>query len=534
MIKLTPSSVFEEYKKSINFKNSIGKHGIFEQAVINERFYVGDQWHGANCGNRRPLVRHNIIKRIGEFKMAQILASPFSVKYGINGVPRLSSASKVPLKNRALNIKESKNIGNDELNNLEDVLDKYYLVTSKRLHLNSVFATALKDAYIFGTGIVYTYWDGRIQTGTVKNSVPITGDIKTEVLDVRNVSFGNPYEKDIEKQPFIIIASVKSTDDIAKMCLERGGDEFALNRICSLGEKATLLTLLYKATDADGKETVMCAKFTENETVCPPYNTRLRRFPLAVFRWDDLKSTVYGESEITHIIPNQIAINRMITANVWAAITMGMPLMLVNGDTIEGDITNDPGQIIKVFGTNEDVAGSVKYVTPPDITSNFGNSVNTLIETTLTQCGANEVALGDSKADNMGALSIMRSAATMPLNLIKENFKRFVEEVALIWADFWITQYGLRKIKINDDSGIWYMPFNGDRYKGLTISCSAEVVPAPEFTAKESISLLTALLEKNIITKKEFFERLPSGLIPDCETIDVSPIEKKGETNDGI
>ncbi|MBO4468508.1 MAG: hypothetical protein J5766_04335, partial [Clostridia bacterium] len=425
-------------------------------------------------------------------------------------------------------------IGNDEINSLSEALDKYYLVTSKRLQLDTVFSSALKDAFIFGTGIVFTYWDDKVNTGIIKNSVPITGDIKAEVLDVRNVCFANPYEKDVEKQPFIIIASKRSTKDIEDTCSQFGGDEFTLNKIRTLGDRSTLLTVLYKQTDENGNETVMCAKFTENAVVRRPYNTMLRRYPLAVFRWEERKESIYGESEITHIIPNQIAINRMITANVWASITMGMPLMLVNGDTIEGDITNDPGQIIKVFGTNEDVAGSIKYVSPPDITSNFGNSVNQLIENTLTQCGANEVALGDGKAENMGALNIMRNAATMPLNLIKNNFRHFAEEIALIWADFWITQYGSRKIKICDETGIWYMPFFADRYKDLSLSCFAEVVPTPEFTAKESVALLTQLLEKKIITKKEFFDRLPDGLIPDRDTIDLSSDEPKGEENDGI
>ena len=534
MIKLTPSSVFEEYNKCTNFKNSIGKRGIFDQSLINERFYIGDQWHGANCGNRRPLVRHNIIKRIGEFKMSQILGSPLTVKYGINGMTRRYDSSSLPLKERMSGRKEPKNVGNDEINSLNEALDNYYLVTSKRLHLDSVFASALKDAYIFGTGIVYTYWDDMIKTGTVKKTVPVTGDIKTEVLDVRNVCFGNPFEKDIEKQPYIIISSVKATKDITDQCLEYGGDDFTLNRIRNLGENPTLLTVLFKAPDKDGNETVMCAKFTENAVVRSPYNTMLRRYPIAVFRWDERKESVYGESEITHLIPNQIAINRMITANVWACITTGMPLMLVNGDTIDGEITNDPGQIIKVFGTNEDIESSVKYVSPPDITSNFNQNINTLIETTLTQSGANEVALGDSRADNMGALNIMRNAATMPLNLIKENFRRFAEEIALIWSDFWITQYGSRKIKMSDESGIWYMPFNGERYKNLSLTCAAEAVPVPEFSAKESVELLTKLLEKKIITKKEYFERLPAGLIPDRETIDTSTDRTKGEQDDGI
>ena len=535
MIDLTPASVFEAYNKGINFKNSVGKRGIFDQSIINERFYIGDQWHGANCGNRRPLVRHNIIKRIGEFKMSQILGSAFTVKYGINGMTKQATPSAaVSLKKRMAAGKYSKEIGNDEINSINEALDKYYLVTSKRLGIDSIYANALKDAYIFGTGIVYTYWDEQINTGISKKSVAVKGDINSEVLDVRNVYFAEPYKNDIQKQPYIIIASKRPTGEILEMCDEYGADEFTQKQISNLGNETTLLTVLYKSTDSDGCETVMCAKFTEKAVVRAPYNTMLRRYPLAVFRWDERAGCIYGESEITHLIPNQIAINRMITANVWSSITMGMPLMLVNGDTIDGEITNDPGQIIKVFGTNEDVEGAVKYVTPPDVTSNFGNSVNTLIETTLAQCGANEVALGDSKADNMGALNIMRNAATMPLNLIKSNFRHFAEEIALIWADFWITQYGTRKIKISDESGIWYMPFNAERYKDLSLCCFAEALPTPEFTAKESVTLLTQLLEKGFITKKEYFERLPQGLIPEWEKIDIEHTSAKGEKNDGI
>jgi hypothetical protein len=43
----------------------------------------------------------------------------------------------------------------------------------------------------------------------------------------------------------------------------------------------------------------------------------------------------------------------------------GMPIMLANGDVINGDITNDPGQIIKIYGDLNDVAGAIRYVQPP-------------------------------------------------------------------------------------------------------------------------------------------------------------------------
>ena len=76
-----PFEIYEEYRKAADFKSALGKRGLYEQNRINERFYIGDQWYGAKCGNDRPLVRHNIIKRIGDYKMSQILSAPLSVSF---------------------------------------------------------------------------------------------------------------------------------------------------------------------------------------------------------------------------------------------------------------------------------------------------------------------------------------------------------------------------------------------------------------------------------------------------------------------
>ena len=81
----SPENIFKEYEAARRFKAAIGKHGLFEQGRINERFFVGDQWHGAQCGNERPLVRHNVIKRIGDFKISQLTGSAVSVKYSAEG-----------------------------------------------------------------------------------------------------------------------------------------------------------------------------------------------------------------------------------------------------------------------------------------------------------------------------------------------------------------------------------------------------------------------------------------------------------------
>lgn len=94
-----PQAIFSLYKSGTDYKASLGTRGIFDQAKMNERFYVGDQWHGANVGNR-PLVRHNIIRRIGEYKRAVICANPISVNFSAEGVPNTNDTVTQTLENR--------------------------------------------------------------------------------------------------------------------------------------------------------------------------------------------------------------------------------------------------------------------------------------------------------------------------------------------------------------------------------------------------------------------------------------------------
>lgn len=91
-----PAQMFAEYEAGRSFKAGLGKHGLYEQGKTNERFYVGDQWYGARCGNDRPLVRHNVIKRIGDYKMAVVSSNPVTVNYSVEGVPDTTESAVPP------------------------------------------------------------------------------------------------------------------------------------------------------------------------------------------------------------------------------------------------------------------------------------------------------------------------------------------------------------------------------------------------------------------------------------------------------
>lgn len=541
-ITLEPSKIFDEYQKGINFKNSIGDRGLFEQNKVNERFYSGDQWHGAKCGNDRPLVRYNVIKRIGDYKIATIGAAPVAVNYSAEGVPNTlelrEQSKKIKSTESAQKINEYFNQNTpsaEEINLVMSALCDYQKVTSERLKFDMIRTDALRNAYIDGEGIIYTYWNGDIKTGLYADysrTKPIMGDIECEVLDIENVYFGDPNLDDVQKQPFIIIAQRKSVGELKAEALRNGVSKEEINSILPdrdtgymAGErsrlepddsqKATVLTKFWKERSIDGNDFIVKAcRVTKSAVIRPEWNIGVRLYPLAKFSWDKRKNCAYGESEVTHLIPNQIAINRMVTASVWAVMTMGMPIMLVNGDIVQEPITNDPGQIVTVNGSDS-LERSIRYIQPPNITTNFNSNISSLIAQTLSQSGATEAALGDVSPDNTSAIIAVREAATLPLQTMQNRYYQFCEDVARIWAEYWIMQYGKRSLKIEDEKGVWYMPFDGERYKDFIISVKVDIGASTLWSEAQSVKTLDNLFEKQVIDSVQYLQRLPKGVVPD-------------------
>ncbi len=511
-----PNEIFGEYRSGVAYKSSLGKRGMYEQNRINERFYIGDQWHGAKCGNERPLVRHNIIKRIGDYKMSQVLNAPIKVDFSAEGIPTDSDF--------VLSRNSIKDDSPEEVTVMTSAFGKYFDTTAERINFSELQDKVLRNAYITGTGVLYTYWDSDVRTGLYADDfkqVKIKGDICCQVLDIEDVYFADVYTEDVEVQPYIIISTVCDTQAVVREARLHGADISTLRMIedSQNNGKIMVLTKLFKEYKKESGYTIKCIKVCENAVIRPEFDTGLKLYPISVFKWERKNNSAYGESEITYLIPNQIAINRMITANVWSAMTTGMPIMLVNGDTVTEKITNEPGQIIKVYGNSEDVAGAVKYVTPPTFEKDYDSSINSLINNTLTQSGANEVALGDSKADNATALMTMRDAAVMPLQIIKNRFYSFIESTARIWAEFWITRYGNRKIKIKDEKGVWYLDFDAERYKDIIVNTKVDVANSTVYSEKERTDTLLSLYDKGIINREQLIVRLPDGVVSDRDAL---------------
>lgn len=536
-----PALIDRQYRDGIAFKNGLGDRGAYEQGRMNERFYVGDQWHGAQCGKDRPLLMHNVIKRIGDYKMSTIGAAPLAVTFSADGVP-CAAVERERLQDERARIAAGGRFDEGELSDSERInlvmgaLTDYFRVTAERTGFEQIKASVLRNAYVTGTGVLYVYWDDRIMTGLYadeRHTAPIRGDIRFEVLDIENVYPGDPTLDSVQEQPYILIAQRCRVDDIRRRMRQNGRPQEQIDAIRpdrEIGEmsgdlaekepedsrKALVLTKLYKQYAADGETfTVMAAEVCGDSVVREPYDTRLRLYPLAKMDWERRNNCFFGDSEVTYLIPNQIAINRANTASAWSVMAAGMPIMLVNGDLVPGGVTNDPGQIIRVYGSAAETASAVRFVEPPNSTQQYAALVDSLIVNTLTQSGANEAALGDIDPKNTSAIMAVREASIRPLNMAQNRFYAFIEDAARICAEFWVSLYGERLIHISDKNGDWYLPFDGKRYRDLAITTRVDVGAAGVWSESQSLQALDGLLQNGVIDADQYLERIPKGIVPD-------------------
>lgn len=525
---ILPEQVQQEYRQGVEYKRQMGTHGMVEQGRINERFYSGDQWYGVNCGDSRPLVRHNVIKRIGDYKMAVVGAAPVSVRYSAEGVADTPGIrEQVEEYRRAMGRGEAAAPPQQHAARTQaatQALTDYFQTTAKRLKLDYLKQRVLRNAYIAGTGVLYTYWEDSIGTGQFADAActtPIRGDIAAEVLEIEQVYMGDVTVEDIQQQPYVLIAQRRPVAQLRQLAKRHGCREW--ERIRGDGEggregHATLLTRFWKET-GEGGYTVHAMQVCGDVTVRAAWDMGLRLYPLAVFRWEEKRHCCYGESEIPTLIPNQIAINRTVSAGVWAVMMMGMPIMLVNGDVVSQPITNDPGQVIPVYGSGEEVREAVRYVDPPAFSAQLDANVQNLISDTMTQAGVSSTLLGDVQPTNTSAIIAVREASLMPLQMMQNRFYTFLEEVARIWAEFWLTMYGCRGLRIEEEQGVWYMPFDGAAFRALLPDIRVDVGGGDAYSEAHVTETLDNLYKNGIINAKQYLSRLPRGSVPRLDSL---------------
>lgn len=417
--KKTPDieKIKREYEAGITYKQRIG---LFETVKQNENFFLGRQWEGVNAPDLEKPV-NNIIRRIVTYAISQIVSDDVAAE--VKNYPNAQN----PINDAALEFINRE---------IEHVLERTQFTTLSR--------DWIRDAAVDGDACAYFYWNPDVTTGT-----DFKGAIECESVDNTRVIFGNPAVADVQKQPFLIIPKRMLVEDAKREAENSPGgqpnditadDETEQPNTDKLenDNQVTVFVRLWKNHDTG---TIWCSKSTEKAWVRKAWDTGLELYPVAYFSWDKVKNSYHGQSIVTSVIPNQIAINKLEAMLIKAVKDMAFPKIVYDATKIER-WNNRVGEAIATIG-DPNVAVA-RVMQGAAISPQVQQLIDSLMALTKDTMGASDAALGNVRPENTSAIIAIQKAAAAPLELQRKAYYQFVEDCARVLVDMMRCYYGTR------------------------------------------------------------------------------------------
>lgn len=508
----------KQYKDGLSYMRRMG---FLDKWPEYERFKAGDQWPAVTQrtkGLPRPVF--NVIDMVESHKVASVMSEQINMIF---------SADEM-----------------DEDNPMDvdvgDLFTRFSATTWERIKQDELNEEALDIAANTGTTIWHYYWDNNVKGGV---KYPYIGEMEGEVLDPINVFFGNPQQRDVQKQPYILISSREMVENVKKYARANGAsnemiamikpdkdtqDEgYDMAKVEVTGSaKVTVLTKYWKGSD--GK--VYFAKTASGITIKKPTNTGLSLYPLVVMQWKRRKKSIHGVGDTEGLIPNQKAINTLIAMQILSVQLTGWPKMVYKSNAINPSIvTNAPGEMIEdklPIGQGD----GVKYLNPPSMPNTAANLVEAILGYTRQMTGANEAATGSAPSAQLNATAIMllQKAAAIPIESIKRRFYRAVEDIGRVWEDFWKVKYNIpRMVVLKDDDGEEYGEiFQGSQHADTPLNLKIDVGPSSTYSESLMLTSLQDALNSGHMTYEQFLRYAPKNVVPFRDRLLKEMDEKKG------
>lgn len=494
MIDVTkPQALWDAYEQGRDWKSSID---LFDTVEENERFYIGDQWHGLDAPHIvKPVLNH--LKRVVSMLVAKIAADDIAAKI----TPFLTDENSEKI---------SKMVSRE--------VDK----VMELLNIKQMAKRGVRNAAVDGDCCVYTYWDADAPTGQDSK-----GMVAAELIENINVYFANPHTVDVQGQRFIIIARRLPVEDVREKAEKHGVKKILLDDIKAdddshQGENndsglCTLLTVLFKKDS-----TIHAVETTEKVIIRKEWDTELHRYPVAWLPWEIQRSKMHGRAAITDMIPNQIAINKVYAGLIRVMERMGFPIMLLNRDYMKG-FSGLPGSILEISGAPMDVRQFAAYLEGAPINPNITAITDNLINQTRDTMGTNDATTGDVRPDNASAIIALQTADTVPLELIRQNYNGFIEDIVRNIVDMMSANYGTRMVEqdIVDEMGqpttvMADFPFDTIEYENLRVSVDIGAASMwSEITQMDAInSIFTSGIMDDVNRFKLYLETVPDKYVP--------------------
>lgn len=500
------------YEKGKEYNYSID---IYNNVNTNERFYRGDQWDGVSSGGL-PKPVFNIFKRIIGYFSSSIMQS--SVKMRFSFISPHGGSTGIS--------EEEAGVASDKLNRIIEM-------RWEKNKTDNLLASSLTDAAVSGDAVCYTYWDPSVKTGQ-----PFTGDFVSVLVDNTNVFFGDPNNKDVQSQPYILIAARETVSSLRKQAYENGIPESEIDRIKPDNDTETqsgdmakkeldntkCISLIKLWKDENGK--VLYRKSVRSTVIKDTTDTRLSLYPLAFYNWTPVKNSWHGQAVGTGLIENQIFINKGFAMVMKHMMDTAFSKVVYDSTVVDG-WSNRVGEAIAVNGPVDSVA---KVISPGQMQAGMLDVIQLAINNTKEFLGATDTALGDVQPTNTSAILALQNASAVPLENVKRSVYQFVEDLGLIWLDFMFTYYDDRRaVAMAGNGNESYESFAMSKYRQELFRCRIDVGASSYWSEISSLNTLDSLLKLGKISTAQYLERIPDGLIPDREGL-IEEINKAEES----
>lgn len=509
------TAIQKQYKEGLNYHRRMG---FLVNWPMYERFKAGDQWPPVTERTKMlPRPVFNIVEYIQNHKVSSVMNENVKMLFSPQEFMDDATLEQMDpqLAMQAQTAQEA-----------AEKFTRYSDTTWELIEQDEINEEVLESASNCGTGIAHYYWDTSSKGGIVR---PWIGDMAGEMLDPINVFFGNPQQRKVQLQPYIIISSredlvtVKQWAKDAKLSKDKielikadsevqdeGYDRAKIEVTGS--EKVTVLTKYWRK---DGK--IWLCKESSGQMVMPEVDTGFRCYPLAVLQWKRRKKSIHGGGDAEGIIPNQKAINNLMAMQLLSVQLTGWPKMVYNPQYINAkDLNNDPSQ--PIVDMSPPGQSTVRYLTPGSVSSLANGLVEAFMDYTKQLSSAQDAATGDMQSGNLNATAIMllQKAAGVPIESIKKRFYRFIKDVGEIWEEFWKVKYNTsRQITLKDDDGQEYSEeFTGSDYADIGLNLKIDVGPASTYSEELMMSSLDKLYDRDAIDLESYLEYAPNNVIP--------------------
>ena len=500
--KPTPEGVYKRYDKGVSFNTQID---LYDNVRKNENFFIGKQWEGVES-NGLPTPTFNFLKRVTLFQIASISSDNLSMQ-----ATPMASTSEYTL---------------SDVEQMTDVINKQFAEIFERNKIVTKTRQFMRNAAVDGDGATYSYWDPDLETGQ-----DAKGGIVTEIVENTRVIFGNPNDRDVQAQPWIIIPMRRQVESVRRMAKKNGqnpedvhpDDEEYQNDMDSLSDD--LVTVLVYLWRDDDTGRIWSYKATRNVELERARDTELKLYPITWMCWDYIQDCYHGQALISQLLPNQMFVNKLFAMVMISLMTSAFPRTVYD----KTRIPHWDGRVGAAIGVNGgDMSSIAKIIEPAQISPQVSQFIDAAINYTQNFMGASDAALGDTRPDNTSAIIALQRASNAPLELVKLNMYEAVEDYGRICLDMMRVYYGKRYVQVkmltNEQSmqqplGMQldnsYVPtlFDCSVLNKVPMSLKLDVGASAYWSEIASVQTLDNLLMNGKINVDDYLERIPEGYV---------------------